>query len=84
MITTASFGPTMGAHRTNCMEETAWAARPASWNIPAPSAAACWLVPVPTTQIRRARCSPSVASWTCAVVWAEPSMRSSSSGCERI
>ncbi len=83
-ITTPSCGPTIGAHRTNCIDETAWAARPASWNMPAPNAAACWLVPVPTTQIRRARCSASAAWCTCPLVSGEARSRSSSAGCDRI
>ena len=46
----------------------------------APSAAACWLVPVPTTQMRRARANPSDASWICCLVVAESKRSANTSG----
>ena len=82
--TTPSFGPTIGAFFTNCIDETAWAERPASCSIAAPRCAACWLVPVPTIQIRRTRCSASAAPCTWARTEPEDRRRSSSSGCEAI
>jgi len=84
MTTTPSCGPTIGAFFTNCIEDTECADRPASWSMAAPRLAACWLVPVPTTQIRRTRWRASAAAWTCALT--EPDVRtcSSCSGCERI
>ena len=43
-----------GGRFANAIELIARASRPASCSMSAPSSAACWLVPVPTSQIRLA------------------------------
>ena len=85
LITTIeSCGPITGAVVTNRMAGTTVAALPASARRAAPSSAACRLEPVPTSQMRWARWSPSAAMCTCDRVSWDVSRSRSASGCERI
>ena len=64
MITTASSALSAGGSPQNAAEERQRASRFPGPNINAPSSAACWLVPVPTSQTRFERPIRSAASST--------------------
>jgi hypothetical protein len=76
---TASFGSGLAIERANSDEPDHRASSPASVSSSAPSSAACWLEPVPTSHTRRRRSSRAASDAT-----SRAASRSSSAGCAQI